>query len=47
MEKKPWWKKIRRSVPKKASRPMTTKKGGKGYERYPKHKKRLDQRDND
>lgn len=33
--------KIRKPVPNKASRPMSTKKGKKGYQRKKKHKQKL------
>lgn len=38
-KKKPWWKKVRKPVPEKTGGPMMTKKGAKGYQRRPKHKK--------
>lgn len=45
MKKKEWWQKIRKPLPAKPGRPQTTKKGEKGYERHPKHKKRPYQED--
>ncbi len=32
-ERKTGWRRVRWPVPKKASRPMSSKKGGKGYDR--------------